>query len=428
LTKLTIIIPVYNEAEILSDFLADLFASFENSPNIEVLLCDGGSSDSSVQIAKQFPCKIINSPAGRARQMNTAAAEAKGEWLVFVHADTSLPDHWMNLVTSSSAPWGRFDIKLEGNHQMYRIVERLINWRSSLTSVATGDQVLFFRQDFFRQLNGYENIPLMEDIAISKAARKKAKPLQIRQTVITSSRRWQEKGVVKTILTMWILRLAYWLGVSPHTLHRYYYPESVSTEKSTLLQIFARPPVEGKVKTRLIPDLGVQKATRLYSLLLQQTQQTVSESQLPCQLWLSEAPQDDQFEQGSYEIQQGEDLGQRMFFALDQGLKKYDQVILIGSDCAEITTLHFSEVSQSLLKYDVVLIPAHDGGYVLIACRKISSHIFSGITWSSDQVLKQTLERIKDHGFSVKLHDPLRDIDTIDDLKHYPHLLSRIES
>ncbi len=222
--RFSIIIPTLNESSNLRSALQHLLDSIEYLSEVEIIISDGGSSDDSMQLAAQYPVILINTAKGRACQMNAGAEHSTGEWLVFLHADTRLPDSWMSLIESSDTLWGRFDIRLSGSHWMLRIVEKAINLRSRKTSIATGDQALFFQRDFFNQLGGFPNIPLMEDIAISNTARKITTPACIRQAAITSSRRWEQKGILRTILLMWMLRLAYWLGIKPGTLHRIYYP------------------------------------------------------------------------------------------------------------------------------------------------------------------------------------------------------------
>lgn len=221
--QFSIIIPTLNEAGTLNFALKDLLTSIQYMSQVEIILSDGGSKDDSLQLAQHFPVIIIKSSPGRARQMNAGAHQGMGEWLVFLHADTRLPCDWMQLIQQCEAPWGRFDVRLSGRHWMFRVIEKAINLRSRKTAVATGDQGLFFRRDFFNQIGGFPDIPLMEDIAISKAARKRHPPACISQPVITSSRRWEKNGIVRTIFLMWFLRFSYWLGIKPDALHRMYY-------------------------------------------------------------------------------------------------------------------------------------------------------------------------------------------------------------
>lgn len=219
----SVIIPVYNEASHLQQSLQRLYASFNHLDLVEVIICDGGSTDNSVQIARQFPCQIISSDPGRAQQMNTASQLARGYWLLFLHADSSLPARWVEQLDDHHR-WGFFPVKLSGQHWLFRIIETAINIRSRFSRIATGDQALFFQHRFFSSLQGFPLIPIMEDIAITKKAGQTNRPRIAINPVITSSRRWETNGIVKTVTLMWGLRLAYWLGVDPTRLHQIYYP------------------------------------------------------------------------------------------------------------------------------------------------------------------------------------------------------------
>ncbi len=228
--QFSIIIPFYNEASSLIPSLQLLCNSFPESEaaGIEIILCNGGSNDNSVALIQQFPITIIHSKRGRALQMNAGAQKASGEWLIFLHADTHLPPNWSALIAKQKQNWGRFDVHLSGRPWIFRIIEFMMNFRSCTTGIATGDQAMFFRRSFFFKLGGFPSIPLMEDIAISKLARKHSSPACIHQYVNTSSRRWEQHGVFRTIFLMWFLRLAYWMGVHPSRLHQWYYPNHSS--------------------------------------------------------------------------------------------------------------------------------------------------------------------------------------------------------
>ena len=221
--QLSIIIPVLNEADCLDQNLATLFSLPWLADHAEVIVCDGGSNDNSVDIASHFPCKIVHSNAGRAAQMNCASELARGQYLLFLHADSNLPEDFEGCI-KSGASWGFFRLRLTGDALALRIIENAINLRTRITRIAGGDQGLYFERKFFVSLGGYPNIPLMEDIAICKIARRLAQPAIISSPLSSSARRWQHKGIVKTILLMWALRFAYWLGVDPVKLHKLYYP------------------------------------------------------------------------------------------------------------------------------------------------------------------------------------------------------------
>ena len=221
----TIIVPVLNEAKKMPDFLQHLQTFREQGH--EVIIVDGGSTDNSTGLVAGFVDSLIAAPRGRARQMNAGASVASGEVLVFLHADTHMPadaiDTMLRELGSSDRVWGRFDVQLSGAAFLLRMVERFMNLRSRLTGITTGDQTLFVRSDVFREVGGYPDIELMEDIAISKRLKAVAPPLCLTRRVISSSRRWEEMGIVRTIILMWGLRLRYFLGETPASLARRYY-------------------------------------------------------------------------------------------------------------------------------------------------------------------------------------------------------------
>ena len=218
----SIIIPVLNEAEHLSQNLTELFQSINSRSDIEVIVSDGGSVDNTCNLVRKFPCRLVHSDSGRAIQMNAGADIAQGERLLFLHADSRLPSTFCDNF-SGKAKWGFFQVKLSGSPFLFRVIETMIIIRSTITGIAGGDQGLFFDKAFFNQIGRYPSIPLMEDIAICKLARRHGKPQVCKPKIITSSRRWQKHGIARTILTMWMLRFAFYIGVSPQKLHKIYY-------------------------------------------------------------------------------------------------------------------------------------------------------------------------------------------------------------
>ncbi len=217
---ISIIIPVLNEAGSIQEFLSHLPAS------VEVIVVDGGSYDGTQKQIGLSAARLVNAERGRANQMNAGAAVAKGDLLLFLHADTHLPADFEGVLAAfarSSLAWGRFDVRLSGRHPMFRVIERMMNWRSRLTGICTGDQAIFVRRAIFHELGGFAAIPLMEDIEISRRLRAKSWPYCASQPVTTSSRRWETRGITRTILLMWRLRLAYFFGVGPEQLVRRYY-------------------------------------------------------------------------------------------------------------------------------------------------------------------------------------------------------------
>ena len=191
----------------------------------ELIIIDGGSDDDSFEIAQRYADRTIQCNRGRAIQMNAGARQTDADILLFLHADTQLPVNAIEAVTrtiNEGHYWGRFNVRLADGHFLFRIIERLMNLRSCITGVATGDQVMFVRREIFETVGGYPRQPLMEDIELSKRLRGLGWPACLRQKVIISSRRWRKFGIVRIVLLMWRLRLAYFLGVSAERLAKRY--------------------------------------------------------------------------------------------------------------------------------------------------------------------------------------------------------------
>jgi rSAM/selenodomain-associated transferase 2 len=227
-TRLSIIIPTLNEAGHIEASLA-MLQPLRAAGHV-IIIVDGGSDDDTAVLAKPLADHIILSERGRSQQMNAGARLASGDVLLFLHADTQLPDVAMHLISGglarSGKSWGRFNVRLSGRQALLRVVERMMNLRSCLTGIATGDQAIFVRREAFFSVEGFANIPLMEDIALSRTLKNTfGRPLCIVLPVITSSRRWEQNGIMRTILLMWQLRMAYFFGTSPQELADRYYPK-----------------------------------------------------------------------------------------------------------------------------------------------------------------------------------------------------------
>lgn len=220
--NVSIIVPIFNEGDQVPDLTQRL--TLLNDYVTDIIIVDGGSTDGcNEKLAKNFT--VINSEKGRAKQMNAGAQQAQGTWLVFLHADTHFNSSLLRAMIDQATlhQWGRFNVQLNARGLSYRVIEWFINTRSRLTNVATGDQCIFVRKRFFESLNGFKDIPLMEDVDFSKRARIHAPPKCLTEVVKTSARRWQKYGVIKTVLLMWQLRLYFWLGKSPEVLAKKYH-------------------------------------------------------------------------------------------------------------------------------------------------------------------------------------------------------------
>ncbi|MGP4864324.1 TIGR04283 family arsenosugar biosynthesis glycosyltransferase [Psychrobacter sp. T6-5] len=233
--NISIIIPLLNEVDNLPHLIAHIHM-LSPAPQ-QVIVVDGGSTDGSMTAAydllkdssktrqSSIDWHVIESTAGRARQMNAGAKRATGDILLFLHADTRLPTDAINEVRRATTghDWGRFDVRLDSAHPLLKVVGMMINKRSRLVSIATGDQAIFIEKSLFERLGGYPDQPLMEDVELCKRLNSISRPACLKSTVTTSARRWQQHGHFRTIFLMWHLRFDYWRGISPERLKQRYY-------------------------------------------------------------------------------------------------------------------------------------------------------------------------------------------------------------
>jgi rSAM/selenodomain-associated transferase 2 len=227
--RLSIIVPVLDEAPIVATALQRLAP--DRGAGAEIIVVDGGSADGSAALAARGADRVIAAPRGRARQMNAGAAQARGDVLLFLHVDTALPagaleaiDAALAVASPRGAPpaWGRFDVRIDGNGRLLGVVAALMNLRSRLSGIATGDQAIFVTRAAFEAVGGFPEQPLMEDIELSRRLRRLSRPACLRLRVVTSGRRWETRGVWRTSALMWRLRLLYRLGIAPERLARSY--------------------------------------------------------------------------------------------------------------------------------------------------------------------------------------------------------------
>ena len=223
--RLSIVIPALNESANLARLLPDLAT---REAGAEVIVVDGGSEDDSREVVARVPeARWLASPRGRARQMNAGARASRGDVVLFLHADTVLPEGAGDAIRAALADpgvvGGRFDVRLDSQRPLLAVVAWMMNQRSRLTGMATGDQAIFVRRSVLDALGGYADIPLMEDIELSHRLKRCGRVAALRLRVTTSARKWEREGVVRTIVLMWTLRLLYALGVAPARLHRWYH-------------------------------------------------------------------------------------------------------------------------------------------------------------------------------------------------------------
>jgi rSAM/selenodomain-associated transferase 2 len=229
----SVVIPVLNESELIESTLSRLI---DEQDFQEIIVVDGGSNDNTISIVTDFighhdsanGCRLmlLRSAAGRALQMNKGANRATSQTLLFLHADTTLPDNtaaMINKALSAGRLWGRFDVRLDSEQSIFRLIEYMMNLRSAWTGIVTGDQAIFIDRGLFRRKGGFADIVLMEDIEFSRRLKRDSWPVRLRAPVVTSARRWQHRGIIRTMMLMWWLRLLYWFGVKPDRLVKRYY-------------------------------------------------------------------------------------------------------------------------------------------------------------------------------------------------------------
>lgn len=226
---LSVVLPLLNERSLLSKMLPRLRRWQAAYPHVEWLFVDGGSCDGSQEYLREQGMRVICSEPGRARQMNAGAAVVSGRYLLFLHIDTELNrpaiEALLDVCRHGRAQWGRFDIQLSGRPRLLPVISTLMNLRSRLTGIATGDMGIFVQRGVFLEQGGYAPQPLMEDIELSRRLRAQSLPLCLSQKIVSSGRRWEQQGCLRTVLLMWWLRLQYFLGVPAERLLRSYYPE-----------------------------------------------------------------------------------------------------------------------------------------------------------------------------------------------------------
>jgi rSAM/selenodomain-associated transferase 2 len=220
---LSIVVPALDEAAIIADTLQALTPL--RARGAEIIVVDGGSSDGTAALARPLADRVIAVPRNRGAAMNAGAALCTGDVFIFLHADTTLPDRADHLIAAALAlrpsdrrggrVWGRFDLRIAGQHPFLALVALMISWRSRLTGIATGDQAIFVTRKAFWSVGGFPDLPLMEDIALSRKLKRLSRPSCIAAPAVTSGRRWDYHGLWHTIALMWRLRLAYYLGVEP---------------------------------------------------------------------------------------------------------------------------------------------------------------------------------------------------------------------
>jgi rSAM/selenodomain-associated transferase 2/rSAM/selenodomain-associated transferase 1 len=375
--------------------------------DVELVVVDGGDADATLAGAAALVDRVLAAPRGRAAQMNAGARTTRADALLFLHADTQLPPDADKLIAQAlqRSSWGRFDVRIDGPSPLLRVVETMMNWRSRFTGIATGDQAMFVSRRAFESVGGFSPLALMEDIDLSRRLKATKQPACLSQRVVTSARRWEHHGVLRTVLLMWQLRAAYFfsklLGVDTHALARRY---GYTPRAPAAVAVLAKAPVVGLAKTRLIPLLGASGAARAQrNFTLQTLGAARAASTGAITLWCAPDVRHRFFRalhqrHGVLCLAQAYgDLGQRMQCAVATHFAQHRRtpLLIVGTDCPALTPAHLQQAADALQTHDAVLVPAEDGGYVLLGLRRSMPEVFVGVDWSTAQVLAQTRKRLR---------------------------------
>jgi len=431
--RVSIIVPARNEVRRIVATLMPLQPL--RAAGHEVIVVDGGSTDGTLALALPLADRAFVAPAGRATQMNAGAAVASGDVLLFLHADSRLPHDGIAAIVNGMAKagrrWGRFDVTISGAPRLLVLVAAMMNARSRLTGIATGDQGIFVRRELFETVGRYPDQPLMEDVELSRRLKRAAgTPLCLAERIVTSGRRWEREGPWRTTSAMWGIRFAYWRGADPAQLAARY--RTSAPAPRVTLQVFAKEPLPGRVKTRLATSVGADEAAAHYVRLVERTLATAAAARSAgvvdqVELWGTPDVTAPAFTAWAarfavaLKAQTGGDLGARMRHALHSALRDGSHSLLIGTDCPALDVAYLAHAAAALEERDAVFGPAEDGGYVLVGLAR-AVDAFSGIPWSSADTMAAT--RTKLEARHIRWHElpTLWDVDSPADLARWQAL------
>ncbi len=418
--KFSVIIPTLNEEYFLTRNLEQIISLRRN---LEIIVTDGGSTDNTLEIAKKFNCKIVESKAGRGTQLNAGAAVASGDILIFLHADTFLPYDAFELIEKTFSDYqvkiARFKLGFDFTSKWLEFYKRFTKYNSQFTRF--GDSAIIVRKDFFKELGGFSDRETFEDVDFFSRAVKLSDIFLIDDFVVSSARRFILDGEIKRQLLNILLFTAYLLNFNQNFLSKMYSPPKKKRNNSLI--IFLRYPENGNVKTRLAKTTSSDFATSFYKTCAEKIVNEVKkiksinrfafysnkEEKTKVEKWL-----------GSklfFSPQEGKSLGERMQNAfakvLSTGAKK---VVIVGTDVPDLSAEIIREAFKKLDDSDIVIGPSKDGGYYLIGMKKMYPELFSGIKFSTNTVFSETIGQIRTLGLSYYTLPELQDIDTEEDL------------
>jgi len=428
MTMLSVVIPVYRERGIIRDAVERIVNRADYTPaSIEIIVVDGEKDGKTIEFLDKYDdhniIRII-SEKGRGVQMNAGAAAAKGSILLFLHADSILPDNALNKVLNiigMGADFGAFSLSIDSPHFFFRFLEWAAGIRCRISGIPYGDQAFFIRKDVFNESGGYASIPIMEDVEFVKRLKKSRRKIAIlKERVLTSARRWHEDGYIKTLFINRLVSLLYSFGVSTERL-----AVMRAGQGRNGVIVFVRYPESGRVKTRIGKVLGHEFTLGLYRGFVDDIIKKSLRQKADLLIYFTP----DSSAQGmrnwlgldiSIFPQIGYDIGERMKNAFaEQFSRGYKRLVLIGSDIPQIPAGRLRKSLALLRRNGAVIGPSEDGGYYLIGfdSEKFTPGVFRNIPWSTSSVLSLTTGILSKKGIKTALLKKMSDIDTADDLK-----------
>lgn len=427
--KFSVVIPAYNEENALSRCLDSLLTL---DPGLEIIVADGGGKDGTAAVAGKYGAKVCRSPQGRGIQCNTGAAAASGDVLLFLHVDTVLPRDAFTMLKEvfqdGRVQIGTFKLAFDVKYWLLDLCAKVGN----LPFIRFGDQCITVRRSFFNELGGFKNWSLFEDMDLVRRAARHFRIVRFPGAVTTSARRFMLNGILKQEWSDFLYILRYFSGIQLERIGENYYRRRTARYHLALM-LFVRYPRPGMVKTRLAASLGKDEATEFYRLcagnLFKESRKLPSgiSKYVFCT---------DRNDAGKVQAWVG-----RSFFVMvqcegDLGCKLQDafdmvfghgaaKAIVVASDVPDISVDIFREAFHSLDRNDMVIGPGRDGGYYLIGMKTLHKELFAGITWSTDQVYRQTMKIAGELQLNVHVLPTLMDIDTADDLQEWTKSMDR---
>lgn len=428
----SVIIPTFNEAENILKALASVENAFYNSA--EIIVVDGGSSDKTLSLVDKEKVKVIEAQANRAAQMNKGAEAASGNILIFLHADSQLPNNAKKLIdeffADDSNQLSLFKIEFDDKSFLMKMYAWFSRFDSLLTSF--GDQCIVVRKNIFFAQNKFPQFPICEDVEFLREARKKYSIKKLNGFVCTSARRYRKNGIIKQQLLNAYLLLKYLFKFNLSKIAEQYDFLRKQNFNSALI-IFAKYPAKGKVKTRLGAVIGDEAGLDFYKYSagnIFQTGESVRNNYADVFIFFAGCENENVMKvwvkhNFYFNKQNGIDLGERMKNAFEALFKKnYRQVVIIGTDSPTISPDMILTAFQKLESNDIVLGPTFDGGYYLLGMKKFFPPVFENINWSSVEVFSQTLQRTQSLKLSTHILEKIIDVDTVSDLRIYIESLS----